>query len=69
MNEQITISSELWQRVIERNHLLACLLAVGVEQWPGYRVALAMMDDGPNVLPMAPGAPVLARVERPLLPG
>lgn len=67
MNEQITISSELWRRVIERNHLLACLLAVGVEQRSGWSSGRAMMDDGPNVLPMAPGAPVL--VERPLLPG
>lgn len=69
MNGEITMSRATFERIMASKHLLDALQAVGVAQWPGYAVALAMLEDGPNLAPMVPAAPALVRVERRLLPG
>ncbi len=69
MNDDVTLSKATFERIMASKHLLDALQAVGVAQWPGYAVALAMLEDGPTLPPMVPAAPALVRVERRRLPG
>lgn len=63
MDEQITVSVETWQRMVDQKRLLDCLMIVGVERWPGYRAALEMMEAAESQRPSM----ALARVANALL--
>ena len=45
MNGNITITKEEYERLLDRDDFLECLLACGVDNWEGYGEAQEMYDE------------------------
>lgn len=45
VNEMVTISKDVYYRLLERDYFLECLEASGVDNWQGYEEAQDMYNE------------------------